>query len=237
MNKLNKGVILAGGTGSRLYPLNKITNKHLLPVGKKPMIQWNVEKLVDGGIIDILIITGKEHMGDIVSYLGSGSDFGCNFTYKVQDEAGGIAQALQLVEGFIGMDEFFWVILGDNILNFSLPEVVEEKSLVLFTKSVEDPQRFGVYSDGNITEKPEKPKGDKAVLGVYGYKYDTHFKCAIKGLTKSERGEVEVTDLNNKLLSLDFNVTSIIDIGELCWSDAGTLESYQKVNRWEWVWK
>src|SRR3989339_1583379 len=121
MNKEKKlkGIILAGGTGSRLFPLTKVTNKHLLPVGRKPMIFHPIEKLVEAGIVEILIVTGVEHMDDIIRLLGSGKDFGCRFTYKVQDEAGGIAQALGLAEGFAGQDPMV-VILGDNIFKDSL---------------------------------------------------------------------------------------------------------------------
>src|SRR6056297_4242975 len=124
-----KGIVLAGGTGSRLFPLTKVTNKHLLPVGKKPMIFYPIEKLTAIGIEDILVVTGVEHMGDVVSLLGSGKDFGCRFTYKVQDEAGGIAQALNLARNFVGNDSMA-VILGDNIFESALNEATKnvEKS-------------------------------------------------------------------------------------------------------------
>lgn len=235
-----KGILLLGGRGSRLKNLSRITNKHLLPVGNKPMAQWNVEKLVDSGVEDILIITGKDHMGDIVSYFGSGSEFGCKFTYKVQEEAGGIAQALRLVEGFVTEDEFFWVILGDNIFSFDLPDYrftrAMQPDIKLFTKSVDDPERFGVLHEGVITEKPKNPKTNKAILGVYGYRYSENFKNILWDLEKSDRGEVEVTDLNNKILS-NSSLQSVSDVGGEYWSDAGTLDSYKKVNQWEWVWE
>ena len=240
MGSVKKGVLLLGGSGSRLENLSKITNKHLLPVGNKPMAQWNVEKLVNTGIEDILIVTGKEHLGDIVAYFGSGKDFGCKFTYKVQDEAGGIAQALQLVDGFVEQDEFFWVILGDNIFNFEIPNLNVIRSIppeiYLYTKVVEDPERFGVYYEGIIEEKPENPKSNQAVLGIYGYTYNTDFKSIIFGLEKSDRGEIEVTDLNNQILD-NSTFQTIQEITDEDWSDAGTLESYKKVNQWEWVWK
>ena len=143
-----KGIILAGGTGSRLLPLTKVTNKHLLPVGRKPMIFHSIEKITQIGIADILIVTGVEHMGDIVGLLGSGKDFGCRFTYKVQDEAGGIAQALGLAESFVGQDQMV-VILGDNIFEDDLkPFAVAFKKQKIgarvLVKEVSDPERFGV---------------------------------------------------------------------------------------------
>src|SRR5580704_13372410 len=143
-----KGIILAGGTGSRLLPLTKVTNKHLLPVGDKPMIFYPVEKLRDAGITEILIVTGLEHMGAIVNLLGSGKDFGCQFTYRVQDEAGGIAQALGLASQF-ARDDKMCVILGDNIFQDSLKPFVEEFSsskmkAKILLRQVSDPGRFGV---------------------------------------------------------------------------------------------
>ncbi len=239
VGKKEKGVILAGGSGSRLDNLSRITNKHLLPVGTKPMLQWNVEKLVDAGVKDILIITGKDHLGSIVSYFGSGSNFKCKFTYKVQDEAGGIAQALLLVDGFVKKNEFFWVILGDNISNYPLPSL-DCFPFVLMTKVVSDPERFGVLVDDDvhgdyIEEKPEDPESKKAVCGIYGYTYTKNFKGYLGSLEKSDRGEVEVTDLNNLILRNEKWITYELDDFE--WSDAGTLESYKKVNQWDWVWK
>ena len=173
-----KGIILAGGTGSRLFPLTKVTNKHLLPVGKKPMIFYPVEKMTEAGIKDILIVTGVEHMGDVVGLLGSGKDFGCRFTYRVQDEAGGIAQALGLAEHFVGEDQCV-VILGDNIFEDSLKEDVaafikQGHGARILLKEVHDPQRFGVAElRGDrvvgIEEKPKKPKSNWAVTGIYFY--------------------------------------------------------------------
>ena len=141
-----KGIILAGGTGSRLYPLTKVTNKHLLPIGDNPMIYYPIKKLTEVGIQEILIVTGTEHMGDVVNLLGSGKDFGCRFTYKVQDEAGGIAQALGLAENFVG-DDSMTVILGDNIFQQSLEEAVNsypDSGAQIMLKEVNDPERFGV---------------------------------------------------------------------------------------------
>src|SRR3989339_1456635 len=165
--KKMKGIILAGGTGSRLFPLTKVTNKHLLPVGRKPMIFHPIEKLVEAGIVEILIVTGVEHMDDIIRLLGSGKKFGCKFTYKVQDEAGGIAQALGLAEDFVCEDKLV-VILGDNIFQDDLKPFVDrfkkqESGAKILLKEVPDPQRFGVVEFKNgkimgIEEKPKKPK-------------------------------------------------------------------------------
>jgi len=228
-----KGVVLAGGTGSRLMPLTKVTNKHLLPVGRKPMIYHPVEKLTQAGTQEILIVTGVEHMGDVVSLLGSGKDFGVRFTYKVQDEAGGIAQALSLAENFAGGDRIA-VILGDNIFEDSLAGEVslyrdQPAGARVLLKEVPDPQRFGVaeVKDGKvigIEEKPKKPKSDYAVTGVYFY--DDKVFNIIRTLRPSGRGELEITDVNNAYLKR----------GELTyglmkgwWSDAGTFESLAKV--------
>src|SRR5467141_3461456 len=143
-----KGIVLAGGTGSRLFPLTKVTNKHLLPVGREPMIFHPVRKLTAAGIEEILIVTGVEHMGDVVTLLGSGKDFKCRFTYRVQDEAGGIAQALGLAEHFVHGDKSA-VILGDNIFQDDISADVrafqeQPKGARILLKEVEDPQRFGV---------------------------------------------------------------------------------------------
>ena len=171
-----KGVVLAGGTGSRLMPLTKVTNKHLLPIGQQPMIYYPIRKLTSAGIEQILIVTGVEHMGDVVGLLGSGREFGCHFTYKVQDEAGGIAQALGLAEDF-SHGEPVVVILGDNIFKTSLKGCVErfvsqKTGGRILVRRVPDPQRFGVAEirDGKvlgIEEKPKQPKSDYAVTGVY----------------------------------------------------------------------
>jgi len=170
-----KGVVLAGGTGSRLMPLTKVTNKHLLPIGQKPMIYYPIEKLTSIGIDEILIVTGIEHMGDVVSLLGSGKDFGCRFTYKVQDEAGGIAQALALAENF-ATGQALAVILGDNIFQSSLKKyadkfIAQQTGARVLLKQVRNAHRFGVaeISEGkviSIEEKPDKPKSDFAITGI-----------------------------------------------------------------------
>ena len=225
-----KGVILLGGSGSRLAPLNVVCNKHLINVGGKPMAQWNVEKLVNVGITDILMVTGGEHIGSIASYFKGGSSFGCNITYKIQEEAGGIAEALKLVHGFVEDGEKFLVVLGDNIFENDLLGITDDlgKYETLLTyKVVEDPERYGVidYTNNTIVEKPEVPPSDHAVCGVYGYTYNDLFRESLGGLVPSERGELEVTDLNNSLSS----GSSFVEL-EGWWTDAGTHESLKKAN-------
>lgn len=231
-----KGVVLAGGTGSRLYPLTKVTNKHLLPVGRKPMIYYPIEKLIEIRIEEILIVTGTEHMGDVVSLLGSGKDFGCRFTYKVQDEAGGIAQALLLAENFAGNDSVC-VILGDNIFEDSLKSMAKnflekqrETGARIALKRVIDPQRFGVatldgYKVVKIVEKPKNPESDYAVTGIYFY--DSSVYEIIEKQKPSARGELEITDVNNSYIEknqLEY------DFLNGWWTDAGTFESLSKAN-------
>ncbi len=229
-----KGIILAGGTGSRLMPLTKVTNKHLLPVGQKPMIYYPIEKLTSIGIEEILIVTGVEHMGDVVSLLGSGKQFGCRFTYKVQDEAGGIAQALGLAESFSQRQPIV-AILGDNIFKASLKDYADrflsqKTGARVLLKQVPNPQRFGValISDGKITgieEKPEKPKSDYAITGIYFY--DASVFDTIKGLKPSARGELEITDVNNAYIAKGRLAYDILDGW---WTDAGTFESLVRAN-------
>ena len=229
-----KGIILAGGTGSRLFPLTKVTNKHLLPVGREPMIFHPVKKLVEAGISEILIVTGVDHMGDVVNLLGSGKDFGCRFTYKVQDEAGGIAQALGLAENFVGGDPCC-VILGDNIFQSSIAGCVrafreQKHGARLLLKQVHDPQRYGVaVIEGErvtrIIEKPKVPPSDLAVVGVYFY--DAEVFSIIRTLRPSQRGELEITDVNNHYLSLG---TLHFDRLDGWWTDAGTFDSLHAAN-------
>jgi len=229
-----KGVVLAGGTGSRLMPLTKVTNKHLLAVGKKPMIYYPIEKLIASEIKEILIVTGIEHMGDVVNLLGSGRDFGCQFTYKVQDQAGGIAQALHLAEGFANSGSVA-VILGDNIFRANLKIYADKyrtqkTGARVLLKEVKDPQRFGVaeVENGkvlNIVEKPKNPKTNYAVTGIYFY--DSTVFEIIKKLKPSGRGELEVTDINNAYIEKNQLEYDIIDGW---WSDAGTFESLNRVN-------
>ncbi|MEW6041208.1 MAG: sugar phosphate nucleotidyltransferase [Elusimicrobiota bacterium] len=230
-----KGVILAGGTGSRLFPLTKVTNKHLLPVGKKPMIYYPIEKLLQAGINEILVVTGVEHMGDVVTLLGSGKDFKCRFTYKVQDEAGGIAQALGLAENFASEDSVT-VILGDNIFKDNIKPFVEnfkkqEKGAKILLKQVPDPRRYGVAEIKenkiiSIEEKPKKPKSHWCVTGIYMYDADVY--NIIKTLKPSGRGELEITDVNNEYIRRG---TMTYDKLLGWWTDAGTFESLEIANR------
>ncbi|WP_422658505.1 sugar phosphate nucleotidyltransferase [Paenibacillus sp. EC2-1] len=229
-----KGIILAGGTGSRLYPLTKVTNKHLLPVGKYPMIFHSVAKLKESDITDILIVTGKDHMGDVVNLLGSGREMGVSFTYKVQDEAGGIAQALGLAEHFVGEDQMV-VILGDNVFADDIsPYVANFKGQRIGAKiliqEVSDPNRFGVPEiEGerivSIEEKPQNPKSNYAVTGIY--MFDHKVFEIVKTLKPSARGELEITDVNNAYIDRG---ELTFDVLEDWWTDAGTHASLARAN-------
>jgi glucose-1-phosphate thymidylyltransferase len=229
-----KGIILAGGKGSRLYPLTKVTNKHLLPLGGEPMINHPVRSLVNSGINDIMIVTGIEHCGAMISLLGSGHDYNCTFTYKVQDRPDGIAGALRLCKEFVGESNCV-VILGDNIFDENLEKSIrsfeESKSeCMLFFKKVIDPRRYGVgtFKKGrlvNIEEKPEKPKSNLACIGIYMYSssvFDIIDKVEI-----SSRGEYEITELNNFFLRAK-NCDHVVIDGR--WTDAGTMDSYHLAN-------
>ena len=230
-----KGVILAGGTGSRLYPLTKVTNKHLLPVGRYPMIYHPIAKLAEAGIREILVVTGKEHMGAVVGTLGSGWDLGLEFTYRVQDQAGGIAQALGLAENFVGSDRCV-VILGDNIFEDNIIEAVSSFArsrggAKVMLKEVPDPNRYGVaeIKDGkvlSIEEKPLLPKSSYCVTGIYMYDH-TVFEI-IKTLKPSGRGELEITDVNNAYLQRG---QLMYDFLGGWWTDAGTFPSLTLANR------
>ncbi|MBX3396117.1 MAG: NTP transferase domain-containing protein [Phycisphaerae bacterium] len=230
-----KGIVLAGGTGSRLWPLTKVTNKHLLPVGRMPMIYYPIEQLRGAGIEEILIVTGVEHMGDVVGLLGSGREFGVRFTYKVQDEAGGIAQALGLSENFAGGQKVF-VILGDNITCDSLADEAirfskQSSGARVLLKEVTDPHRFGVAElrDDRIVgieEKPSRPRSSYAVTGFYFYDADVF--DMVRALKPSGRGELEITDVNNAYLQRGDLSHGFI---RGWWSDAGTFESLARVNQ------
>lgn len=221
-----KGVILAGGTGSRLYPLTKVTNKHLLPVYDKPMIFYPIRTLIDAGIKEIMIVSGRGHAGHFLELLGSGADLGVKFTYEIQEEAGGIAQALSLAESFAGKDDVT-VILGDNIFQDNIKKDVSSFTggATIFLKEVPDAHRFGVAElKGDrvigIQEKPREPKSSFAVTGLYIYSNNV-FKI-IKTLKPSARGELEITDVNNYFVN---NGTMEYRILDGFWSDAGTFES------------
>jgi glucose-1-phosphate thymidylyltransferase len=233
-----KGIILAGGLGQRLYPLTMVTNKHLLPVGKKPMIFHPIEKLVDAGIKDIVIVTGTNHVGNMIRLLGSGDSFGCNFTYRVQDSPDGIGGALRLCKDIVGKEKCV-VILGDNMFENSLDKFIKkfnksEKSCMLLLKKVEDPCRFGVAVVENekivkIIEKPSTPISDLCVTGIYMYDHTVFDK--IGSLTKSNRGEYEISHIND-LYVMEENLAW--DTLSGWWTDAGTHESYQEANLLFW---
>jgi len=225
-----KGVILAGGLGSRLSPLTRITNKHLLPVYDKPMIYYPIQTLINAGIEDIMIVTGGNSAGDFLKLLGNGKDFGLkHLNYTYQEGEGGIADALSLVEHFAD-DELICVVLGDNIIEKNIKQAADDyrqqgSGAKILLKKVSDPQRFGVPEiDGdkvlNIEEKPADPKSDYAVIGVYFYDH-TVFDV-IKTLVPSHRGELEITDVNNHYINRDEMTWGELDGW---WTDAGTFES------------
>jgi glucose-1-phosphate thymidylyltransferase len=221
-----KGIILAGGTGSRLYPLTKVTNKHLLPVYDKPMIFYPLSTLIKAGIREIMIVSGRGHAGHFLELLGSGTEFGARLTYEIQESAGGIAQALGLAEGWADDDDVA-VILGDNIFEDDVREDVASfrDGAKIFLKEVPDAGRFGVAElSGNrvvgIEEKPEKPRTNYAVTGLY--LYDPGVFSIISTLTPSGRGEIEITDVNNAYIRKRKMQYAIL---KGYWSDAGTFES------------
>jgi glucose-1-phosphate thymidylyltransferase len=225
-----KGIVLAGGLGSRLYPLTKITNKHLLPIYDKPMIYYPIETLVGAGIRDILIVTGGKNAGDFLQLLGNGREFGLrHINYTYQEGEGGIAAALALAE-FFADNEPICVILGDNIVECSIAPHVENfkkqgSGARILLKEVEDPQRFGVpeirgHKILRIDEKPSTPASNYAVTGIY--MYDAEVFQIVKGLKPSKRGELEITDVNNAYINRDSMAYDILDGW---WTDAGTFES------------
>jgi len=225
-----KGVILAGGLGTRLDPLTRITNKHLLPVYDKPMIFYPIQTLVNAGISDILIVTGGKHAGDFLELLGNGADFGlCHLNYTYQVGEGGIAAALKLAEYFID-GEPMCVVLGDNIIERNIKAAVEsfkaqDRGAKILLKKVPDPQRFGVVRfEGDkiveILEKPAQPPSPYAVTGIYFYDSQVFDFC--KSLKPSDRGELEITDVNNFYIEQG---TLTWDVLEGWWTDAGTFES------------
>jgi glucose-1-phosphate thymidylyltransferase len=230
-----KGIILAGGEGTRLRPLTLITNKHLLPVYDKPMILYPLDTLKRSGIDEIMIVCGKEHGGHFINFLGSGKDYGVKLSYTFQHGSGGIAEALSLAEDFAGNDKIA-VVLGDNIFedDFSkdFKTFQNELGAKVFIKEVSDPHRFGVaeIAGGNIVgieEKPKNPKSNLATVGLYLYNPDVFAK--IKKLAPSARGELEITDVHNMYIaeaSLSYGTVKGF------WSDAGTFESLHKTTAW-----
>ena len=231
-----KGILLAGGNGTRMRPLTYITNKQLLPVYNKPMVMYPLETLKALGITEILLVSGGEHIGHFSEYLGDGEDFGVSLTYRVQRAAGGIAEALGLSKAFANGDSVT-VVLGDNIFDNSLiPEFnVEEDKAYLFTKKVSNPEKFGVISmtakgrEGlpTIIEKPIDYVGNQAVVGLYIYPNDVF--DIVPTLKPSARGELEITDVNNYYV-----LSNRAEIKELqgFWSDAGSFDSLLASSNW-----
>ena len=231
-----KGVILAGGLGTRLYPLTKVTNKHLLPVHDKPMIYFPIQTLINAGIDDILIVTGGNNAGDFLRLLGNGKEFGLkHINYTYQEGEGGIAEALRLAE-FFASGEKICVVLGDNIIEKNIRKAADnfrrqKEGAKILLKEVPDPQRFGVAElKGDrivrIEEKPKKPKSHYAVIGIY--LFDQEVFNIIKTLKPSDRGELEITDVNNAYIE---NGLMTWDILEGWWTDAGTFESLLRANQ------
>lgn len=225
-----KGIILAGGLGTRLMPCTKVTNKHLLPVYDEPMIYYPLRTLVNAGLKDIMIVTGGNNAGDFLRLLGNGHEFGLkDISYTYQEGEGGIADALRLAENFIDKDKMV-VMLGDNIIRDDISNAVKEfekqdRGAKIFLKEVTDPERFGVaeIKGGrviNIEEKPGKPKTSYAVIGLY--MYDSDVFEIIETLKPSGRGELEITDVNNEYIKRGTMTYSIL---EGWWTDAGTFES------------
>lgn len=231
-----KGVVLAGGLGTRLMPLTKVTNKHLLPIYDRPMIYYPIQALVNAGIRDIMLVTGGNNAGDFLKLLGNGKEFGLrHLNYAYQEGEGGIADALRLAAHFAD-GEAICVILGDNIIERNIAHAAEafrrqQTGAKILLKEVKDPQRFGVpVLDGGrvvkIEEKPVHPRSVYAVTGLYFY--DGQVFDIIKTLKPSGRGELEITDVNNAYIAAG---TLTWDLLEGWWTDAGTLESLHHANQ------
>ena len=229
-----KGVILAGGYGTRLTPLTRVTNKHLLPVYDKPMIYYPIQCLVNAGIEDIMIVTGGNKAGEFLELLGNGKEFGLrDLHYTYQEGAGGIAEAMGLTQNFVAQDKVV-VILGDNIIQGNIRKAVgdfftQRQGAKIMMKEVPDPHRFGVAQideNGNvlgIEEKPKQPKSNFAVIGIY--MYDKQVYNTISQLKPSDRGELEITDVNNAYIQQGTMTSEVL---QGWWTDAGTLESLHK---------
>ncbi len=232
--KRMKGVILAGGRGTRLAPLTNITNKHLLPIYNKPMVMYPLQTLLDAGIKDILLITGPDHAHQFIKLFGSGKGLGCHFSYRIQDEAGGIAQALGLAEDFVGQDNCT-VILGDNVFEESVASSLASFSggSLAFYKPVDNPSEYGVMEideAGNvlsIEEKPKQPKSNLAQVGLYVY--DSRVFDIVKTLKPSGRGELEITDVNNHYLAT--RELKARRMGGIWW-DMGTFHGMQAASQY-----
>lgn len=222
-----KGIVLAGGKATRLRPLTKITSKQLLPVYDKPMIFYPLQTLISAGIKDILIIIAPDYSGHFLNLLGSGKELGANFSYAIQEEPKGLADAFKIGEDFIGKDNVT-LILGDNIFDYNFSRHIKNfiSGAEIYAKNVPDPERFGVVAfDKNknaisIEEKPKKPKSSYAVVGIYTY--DNRVIQYAKSLKPSKRGEIEITDINNIYLK---NQEMKVNIIKGIWEDAGTFDS------------
>jgi len=230
-----KGVILAGGLGTRLYPLTLVSNKHLLPVWNKPMVYYPIQTLVDAGVKDIMVVTGGNNAGDFLRLLGNGKELGLrHIEYAYQKGEGGIADALRLAEDFADGEKIV-VVLGDNIIEKSIKKFVDkfirqEEGARILIKKVPDPGRFGVveFCDGKIlkiSEKPKSPKTDYAVTGIY--MYDPSVFDIVKGLKPSKRRELEITDVNNAYIKCN---QMYYDILPGFWTDSGTFDSLLRAN-------
>ena len=231
-----KGIILAGGLGTRLRPSTLVTNKHLLPVYDRPMIYYPLQTLINAGIRDIMIVTGGQFAGDFLRLLGNGKEFGLkHINYTYQEGEGGIAEALSLCEYFAASDPVC-VVLGDNLIEKNIVRAVNtfkaagEKGAMILLKDVEDPHRFGVaeIADGRIrgiVEKPKQPKSNHAVTGIY--MYDNRVFEYIRSLTRSDRGELEITDVNNRYIEAG---DMRYDFLEGWWTDAGTFASLHRAS-------
>ncbi|MBW1712943.1 MAG: NTP transferase domain-containing protein [Deltaproteobacteria bacterium] len=231
-----RGIILAGGLGSRLDPLTRITNKHLLPVFDKPMIYYPIQLLINAGVTDILLVTGGRHAGDFLELLGNGSEFGlAHLNYTYQQGHGGIAEALKLAEYFAKNDKVC-VVLGDNIIETNINKAVaafekQDHGAKILLKKVEDPQRFGVARfNGDkvveIVEKPKQPPSPYAVTGIYFYDSKVFDIC--QGLVPSARGELEITDVNNHYIKDGAMTWEVL---EGWWTDAGTFSSLLRASK------
>jgi glucose-1-phosphate thymidylyltransferase len=230
-----KGVVLAGGLGSRLRPLTRVTNKHLLPVYDKPMIFYPIQTLVDAGIVDIMLVTGGNSAGEFLRLIGNGEEFGLrHMNYTYQKTEGGIADALSLCRHFVGDDKVV-VVLGDNFIQGSIKQAVEDfdaqpQGAKIFLKEVNNPREFGVaVLDGDkvtrIIEKPKEPPTNLAVIGIYMYDSDVFEIC--KTLKPSDRGELEITDVNNEYIRRGNMTYEILDGW---WADCGSFEALLRSN-------
>jgi len=240
MKGIIRGIILAGGSGSRLLPVTKIFNKHVIPIGRKLMLEYPLQTLKDSGITDICIALGGNNTGDLLEYFGDGSDFGVHLTYVYQSRAGGIAYALGLCEDFAGGSNVA-VILGDNVFgnNGSIDAAVKnfESGGHIFIVKSDTPEKFGVAEIENgkvlcIEEKPKIPKSNHIVTGLY--LYDNSVFGVVPNLKPSGRGELEITDVNNYYIDKGKMKSTILDQG-IFWSDAGSFETIHTCQRWMWL--